>query len=48
MNLTDFLIVFLGSGLGGVCRYGLSHVIQTNAGAAAFPWGTFEIGRAHV
>lgn len=46
MNLTDFLIVFLGSGLGGVCRYGLSHVIQTNAGAAAFPWGTFAVNMA--
>lgn len=43
MNLTDFLIVFAGSGLGGVCRYGLSHAVALNTGGVIFPWGTFAV-----
>ena len=36
------LIVFLGAGLGGLCRYVLGGWIQDAAGAG-FPWGTFVI-----
>lgn len=43
MNLTGFLIVFLGSGLGGACRYGLSNLIQDHVGPGLFPWGTFAV-----
>ena len=44
MNWTSILAVFVGSGLGGVCRYVLSRFIQTNvAGCTVFPWGTFAV-----
>lgn len=43
MNLTNFFIVFLGSGLGGVCRYGLTQVVRQELGATLFPWGTFMV-----
>ena len=36
------LVIFVGAGLGGVARYGLSIWMQTLAGAG-FPWGTLVI-----
>lgn len=41
------LAVFLGSGLGGVCRYLIGKAIQGHlAGSALFPWGTFVVNVA--
>ena len=36
------LLVFLGAGLGGVARYGISRWMMTAAGTA-FPWGTLTV-----
>lgn len=36
------LLVFLGAGIGGVTRYGISVWVHEAAGAA-FPWGTLSI-----
>lgn len=46
MNALNLLAVFLGSGLGGVCRYLLSKIIQTHCAAGLFPWGTFVVNVA--
>ena len=44
MGWWNVLAVFVGSGLGGVCRYGLSRLIQSWAPTGAlFPWGTFGV-----
>ncbi len=44
MKILPFLAVFVGSGLGGVCRYALSRAVQSWFPAAtAFPWGTFAV-----
>ena len=44
MNWTSILAVFVGSGLGGVCRFLLSKVVQPNVtGGTVFPWGTFTV-----
>ncbi len=34
----NYLFVFLGGGLGAVCRYGISKLVQTSS---AFPYATF-------
>lgn len=36
------LVIFVGAGLGGLARYGLSEWIQDAAGAG-FPWGTLVV-----
>lgn len=36
------LAIFIGAGLGGLTRYGISEWIQDSAGAT-FPWGTLLI-----
>lgn len=42
--MINILAVFFGSGLGGVCRYLLSKLIQSQAPASSvFPWGTFAV-----
>lgn len=46
MNLTNIAVVFLGSGLGGVCRYIISRAVQSGASASLFPWGTFVVNVA--
>lgn len=44
MNFINVLMVFLGSGLGGVCRYVLSRAVQSHVTTAqVFPWGTFAV-----
>lgn len=44
MNWLSILSVFIGSGLGGVCRYLLSRVVQTAmVASSAFPWGTLAV-----
>ena len=43
MNLTNVLCVFLGSGLGGVCRYLVGRSLQSLAPGALFTWGTFAV-----
>lgn len=43
MTWSNILAVFIGSGLGGVCRYLCSRGIQALAPHAAFPWSTFAV-----
>lgn len=43
MTWSNILAVFIGSGLGGVCRYLCSRGIQSLAPHTAFPWGTFAV-----
>lgn len=44
MNWSDILAVFLGSGLGGVCRYVVGRGVQSYFPAGTvFPWGTFVV-----
>ena len=43
MTLTNLLAVFIGSGLGGMCRYLCSNYIQSFTPRAIFPWGTFAV-----
>ena len=46
MNWHTVLAVFIGSGLGGACRYLSSRWIQSLAPQALFPWGTFAVNVA--
>lgn len=39
MELTPYLLVGVGSALGGVLRYGLSQLIDGRDEVGAFPWG---------
>jgi fluoride exporter len=39
------ILVFLGAGLGGVARYGISRWMMAAAGTA-FPWGTLSVNVA--
>lgn len=42
--MIDIVAVFIGSGLGGACRYLLSKCVQIHiAGSGVFPWGTFVV-----
>lgn len=43
MSWTNLFAVFIGSGLGGTCRYLCSRWIQSFAPHALFPWGTFAV-----
>lgn len=43
MNWLEILAVFLGSGLGGACRFLTSKIIQTHCAPTIFPWGTFTV-----
>jgi len=38
--MTNFICVFIGCGLGGICRYSLSAYLLKGA-SAHFPWATF-------
>ena len=42
MNLNSFLLVFLGSGLGGCIRFGISHIVKSRF-PTVFPFGTLSI-----
>jgi CrcB protein len=42
MNLLRYIVVFIGSGLGGTCRYWLSSLIQKNT-VQYFPFGTLAV-----
>ena len=47
MNWINILAVFVGSGLGGVCRYLVNKITFTNVQSpAGFPWGTFAVNIA--
>lgn len=37
--MTSYLLVFLGGGLGSICRYGIAHILS--AYKLDFPWATF-------
>lgn len=40
----NLIAIFIGSGLGGVCRYLLSKTVQSHVAASAvFPWGTLAV-----
>lgn len=39
MELTPYLLVGVGSAVGGVLRYGLSQLIDAREVVGAFPWG---------
>lgn len=42
--MSEVIAVFLGSGLGGVCRYLLSRYVQIHVAlTVVFPWGTFGV-----
>lgn len=43
MNWISVIAVFIGSGLGGVCRYLTGKALQAHVGATLFPWGTFAV-----
>ena len=42
--LEDIIIVGLGSGIGGICRYLISLII--GSAGYSFPWGTFTVNVA--
>lgn len=46
MNWTNVLTVFIGSGIGGACRFLCSRGIQALVPQALFPWGTFTVNLA--
>ena len=46
MTWSNIVAVFIGSGLGGVCRFLCSRWIQSLAPQALFPWGTFAVNLA--
>lgn len=46
MTWSNIVAVFIGSGLGGVCRFLCSRWIQSLAPQALFPWGTFAVNVA--
>lgn len=46
MIWSNIVAVFIGSGLGGVCRFLCSRWIQSLAPQALFPWGTFAVNVA--
>lgn len=42
--IADLIAIFIGSGLGGVCRYLLSKAVQSHvAECGMFPWGTLAV-----
>lgn len=44
MNWISIMMVFLGSGLGGVCRFVAGKAVQSHfAASSLFPWGTFAV-----
>ncbi len=44
MNWLNILMVFAGSGLGGVCRFVVGRIVQTHLPVpSVFPWGTFVV-----
>lgn len=46
MSWINVLTVFIGSGLGGACRFLCSHWIQSLVSGSIFPWGTFVVNVA--
>ena len=42
--IKDIILVGIGSGIGGICRYLISHAM--NHGFNGFPWGTFTVNVA--
>lgn len=46
MNITDLIYVFVGSGLGGACRFAVSRWVQGLMATSVFPWGTLVVNVA--
>jgi fluoride exporter len=42
-RLQQYLLVFLGSGLGGASRYGVSQLVAWKLGKTAFPYATLIV-----
>lgn len=42
-RLQQYLLVFLGSGLGGASRFGVSQLVAWKLGKAAFPYATLIV-----
>ena len=42
--IKDIILVGIGSGIGGICRYLISQTM--NHAAGGFPWGTFAVNLA--
>ena len=42
--IKDIILVGIGSGIGGICRYLISQTV--NHAAGGFPWGTFAVNVA--
>ena len=42
-ELTPYLLVGVGSALGGILRYGLSQLISAREEVGAFPWGILMV-----
>ena len=42
--IKDIILVGIGSGIGGICRYLIS--LAMNHGVDGFPWGTFTVNVA--
>jgi fluoride exporter len=43
MKATELILVFLGSGLGGACRYAINLVIIRYSPNVSFPWTTLGV-----
>lgn len=43
MNVTSYLLVFLGAGMGGVARFWMATAVQRLANSWIFPIGTFSV-----
>lgn len=42
--IQNLIAIFVGSGLGGVCRYLAGKAVQSHFSATSlFPWGTFAV-----
>jgi fluoride exporter len=43
MRASQFILVFLGSGLGGACRYGIGAMLARLYPTGSFPWATLGV-----
>lgn len=41
--MVNLLLIFFGSGLGGVCRYLISQTVYSYLGSGTFPYGTIVV-----
>lgn len=41
--INNFLLVFLGGGLGSVARYGMTHMVARTTASSSFPWPILSV-----